>query len=121
MSETTLRQPEPEPVNGYESLGGFAVERSPFVELRRFPNGRARVLVNARCAAWSGARRIGGARGVLVLEPDGAMGRSGVCSRRTEVGETLDGALLSPDWPDRSRRSRGAIVAPCAVARPSSS
>ena len=79
MSETTLRQPEPEPANGYESLGGFAVERSPFVELRRFPNGRARVLVSndaprsMRCLVRGVAHRLEPG-GVLVLEPDGAIG-----------------------------------------------
>ena len=79
VSETTLRQPEPEPANGYESLGGFAVERSPFVELRRFPNGRARVLVSSdaprsmRCLVGGEAHRLEPG-GVLVLEPDGAIG-----------------------------------------------
>jgi hypothetical protein len=74
-----LAAPLPEPEGGYETLGTFAVERSPFVELRRYPNGRARVLVSGeapramRCMANGRACRLEPG-GVLVLEPDGAIG-----------------------------------------------
>ena len=74
-----LVPPLPEPEGGYETLGTFAVERSPFVELRRYPNGRARVLVSGeapramRCLANGRACRLEPG-GVLVLEPDGTIG-----------------------------------------------
>lgn len=74
-----LAAPLPEPEGGYETLGTFAVERSPFVELRRYPNGRARVLVSGeapramRCLANGRACQLEPG-GVLVLEPDGAIG-----------------------------------------------
>ena len=79
VTGSKLREPEREPANGFESIGVFAVERSPFVELLRFPNGRARVLVSndaprsMRCLV-AGTRYRLEPGGVLVLEPDGTIG-----------------------------------------------
>lgn len=79
VTGSKLREPEREPANGFESIGVFAVERSPFVELVRFPNGRARVLVSndaprsMRCLV-AGTRYRLEPGGVLVLEPDGTIG-----------------------------------------------